>query len=183
MLSLLTALHSLPLQWGTVKGGSCSSRVRRFHSQRRTPTEWLLVLPPSSPMWSGALSFCALLSVLLFYVNATCPTIEPRAEEDERINGYHSATDQGHCATMLPTATSVFSISPALIVPSPALSPGLGVHLAWLTLANCTAVNQQLIPVESNTRWGKHCTTFIKEFCKLHLIIGEKAPSPSSFNS
>lgn len=84
-------------------------------------------------MWSRALSSCALFSVPLFYVNSACPDTKPRAEKDERINGYHSATDNVDTVQHV-AYSSVFSISPALRVPSP-LSPVLG--LAYTGKLHC----------------------------------------------
>lgn len=152
MLSLLTALHSLPLHLGDCEGWELQLKSREV-SQSKKEANWVAGgAPPQQPYveWSPLLLCTSLCAPVL----CECCMPKYRAEgrgrwKDEWLSLSHRPC--GHCATVLPTATSVLSISPALIVPSPALSPVLGVHPAWLTLVNCTAANQQLIPVESNT--------------------------------
>lgn len=164
MLSLLTAVQSLPLDWGTGK-----KLKSRKVSQTKNTARWVAAgAPPRQPCgeWSPLLlcpSLCA--PILCEYCMLR---YKAKGRGRWKIKWLSLSHRQcGPCGTMLPTAISVLSIAPALIVPS-LPSPVLGVHLAWLTLVNCTAVNQQLIPEESNlictrvrkrritSKWGKH---------------------------
>lgn len=151
-----------------------------------------------APPWQPCVEWSPLLLCTSLHAPILCECCMPRSKAKGRGRWKNkwlslSHREGEHCATTLPAAISAFSISPALIVPSPSLK--LGVHLAQLTLVNCTAVNQQLILVVSNmicirvrkrritSRWGNHCTTFIKSFASYILLLGKKAPSPSLLNS
>ena len=144
-----------------------------------TEASWAAV---GAPCWG-------LLSLLLLHTNECCTarykTNSSRRWKSKQLSLGHGQC--GHCTTMLPTAISLCSISPALIALSLSLRSVVGIYFAWLTLVNCTAGNQQLIPAETDLicirvrkrrirpRWGKHWLyQLYRASCKLYITVWGK---------
>lgn len=179
MLSLETAVHGPALDRVPAKSGTCGSTAGTFHSGR-----------------SQMSCCCALLLCTSLHppISHECYMVRHKANGKGRWRSKWLSLGHGQCgccATMLPTAISLCSVSPALMAHSHSLGSMLGMYFVWLTRVNCTADNQQLIPGESDlvcirvrkrrvrSRWGKHWLyQLYKAACKLCITLWGKGILP-----